>query len=154
MTIKKMTLCIIHKDGRVLLGMKKRGFGAGRWNGFGGKVHEDETVEEATKREMKEECGLNVENLKEIGVLDFQFKKNPEEILQVYIYKTDCFSGEMIETEEMKPEWFDENKIPFEKMWSDDPYWFPLFLEGKKFKGKFLFDDNDQILEKEIEELN
>ncbi|MEK7607017.1 MAG: DNA mismatch repair protein MutT, partial [Patescibacteria group bacterium] len=35
---KLLTLCFIHQSPRILLGMKKRGFGAGRWNGFGGKV--------------------------------------------------------------------------------------------------------------------
>lgn len=25
-------------------------------------------------------------------------------------------------------------------MWADDKYWLPLFLQDKKFKGKFLFD--------------
>lgn len=34
----------------VLLGMKKRGFGAGKWNGFGGKVQPGETIEEAARR--------------------------------------------------------------------------------------------------------
>ncbi|CAN0505072.1 unnamed protein product, partial [Ectocarpus sp. 12 AP-2014] len=31
----------------ILLGMKKRGFGEGKWNGFGGKVESGESVEEA-----------------------------------------------------------------------------------------------------------
>ncbi len=35
---------------RVLLGMKKRGFGAGKWNGFGGKVDPGETIVEAAAR--------------------------------------------------------------------------------------------------------
>jgi hypothetical protein len=35
---KLLTLCIVHQNDKVLLGMKKRGFGMGRWNGFGGKV--------------------------------------------------------------------------------------------------------------------
>lgn len=34
----------------VLLGMKKRGFGAGKWNGFGGKVQPGETIEEAARQ--------------------------------------------------------------------------------------------------------
>ena len=42
---------------RVLLGMKKRGFGAGMWNGFGGKVELGETVEEGARRELEEETG-------------------------------------------------------------------------------------------------
>ena len=55
---KILTLCFIYQHPKVLLGMKKRGFGAGRWNGFGGKVRDGETIEEATKREMKEEVGI------------------------------------------------------------------------------------------------
>ncbi|MDD5731475.1 MAG: 8-oxo-dGTP diphosphatase [Patescibacteria group bacterium] len=151
MSVKLMTLCIVCKDKKVLLGMKKRGFGVGRWNGFGGKVQEDETIEESLRREMEEECGLKLGDLEELGVLEFEFAKKPGDILEVHIFKSIDFSGEPTESEEMKPEWFDEDKVPFEKMWSDDPYWFPLFLAGKKFKGHFLFDDNDQILEKNIE---
>jgi 8-oxo-dGTP diphosphatase/2-hydroxy-dATP diphosphatase len=41
---KLLTLCIIYQHSRILLGMKKRGFGAGRWNGFGGKVAMAETI--------------------------------------------------------------------------------------------------------------
>ncbi|XP_032115703.1 7,8-dihydro-8-oxoguanine triphosphatase isoform X1 [Sapajus apella] len=44
------TLVLVLQPQRVLLGMKKRGFGAGRWNGFGGKVQEGETIEEGAKR--------------------------------------------------------------------------------------------------------
>lgn len=150
MKIKEMTLCIIRKDGKVLLGMKKRGFGAGRWNGFGGKVHEEETIEEAAKREISEESDIIVKNLELAGVLDFQFQKNTDEILRVHIFRSTIFEGEPKETEEMLPQWFDEKEIPFNKMWPDDIYWFPLFLAGKKFEGRFLFGDNDQILEKEI----
>lgn len=35
---KVLTLLLIQQANKILLGMKKRGFGAGRWNGFGGKV--------------------------------------------------------------------------------------------------------------------
>ena len=41
---KILTLVLIRESARVLLGMKKRGFGQGRWNGFGGKVEKGETI--------------------------------------------------------------------------------------------------------------
>lgn len=47
---KLLTLVMVVQPGRVLLGMKKRGFGAGRWNGFGGKVQAGETIEDAARR--------------------------------------------------------------------------------------------------------
>ena len=139
------TLTIIHQHPRILLGMKKCGFGAGRWNGFGGKVSPGETIEDAAKRELQEEAGIEVKNLDKIGIIDFEFKGNPE-ILQVHIFKSDSFSGEPNESEEMKPQWFHIDEIPFKEMWPDDIHWFPLFLRNQKFQGKFLFDDSDNIL--------
>jgi len=40
----------VRRERAILLGYKKRGFGAGKWNGFGGKVEIGETVEDAAKR--------------------------------------------------------------------------------------------------------
>ena len=37
-------------DSRILLGLKKRGFGVGNWNGFGGKVHQDESIRQGAVR--------------------------------------------------------------------------------------------------------
>jgi len=149
---KLLTLCIIHQHPNVLLGMKKRGFGAGRWNGFGGKISEGETIENAAKREIQEEAGIILKNIDKVGIIDFEFKGNPE-ILQVHIFKADNFLGEPIESEEMKPQWFHVDEIPFKEMWPDDIHWIPLFLSGKKFKGKFLFGKSDVILEKELMEV-
>lgn len=47
---KLLTLVLVVQPGKVLLGMKKRGFGAGKWNGFGGKVNPGETIEDAARR--------------------------------------------------------------------------------------------------------
>jgi len=123
----------------VLLGMKKRGFGAGRWNGFGGKMEEGETVEQATLRELNEEVGIKDGELKKAGVIEFSFE-NDDKILQVHIFKLINFKDNPVESEEMKPEWFLVNEIPFSQMWPDDEYWFPLLLSDKLFEGEFLFD--------------
>jgi 8-oxo-dGTP diphosphatase/2-hydroxy-dATP diphosphatase len=146
---KVMTLCIIHQHPRILLGKKKRGFGAGRWNGFGGKVLPGETIEGATKRELLEEVGIEVGNIEKHGILDFEFEGNPE-MLEVHIFKALDFDGEPSESEEMMPQWFFVDQIPFREMWPDDIYWIPLFLKGKKFKGKILFGPDDTIIDKEI----
>lgn len=152
MNKKLLTLVIIEENGQVLLGMKKRGFGAGRWNGFGGKIEGEESLIEAAKRETLEEAGVEVTKLIEVGIIDFEFVGNPE-ILEVHIFKALKWQGEPRETEEMKPKWFDIAEIPYEQMWTDDKYWLPLFLEGKRFKAYFLFDENDQVLNYELKEV-
>jgi len=156
---KLLTLCIVHQHPRILLGMKKRGFAVGRWNGFGGKVEENETIEEAARREIKEEAGIDVNDAKKIGIIEFSFQNDPK-VLEVHIFKSEDFIGEPSESEEMNPKWFHVDEIPFNEMWPDDVHWMPLFLEGKKFKGKFLFDrpsDKDhrsRILERELQEVD
>ena len=120
MAIKKiLTLCVVHKNNRVLLGLKKRGFGMGRWNGFGGKIENGETIEDAAKRELLEEAGIVVENLEQFGTLEFSWEGKPE-ILEVHIFKARDFKGEPTESEEMKPQWFHIDGIPFKEMWPDD----------------------------------
>jgi 8-oxo-dGTP diphosphatase/2-hydroxy-dATP diphosphatase len=148
---KVLTLCCLKKDGQILLGMKKRGFGVGRWNGFGGKLKSGETIEQAAKRETQEECGIEVEELEKVGLIEFEFEKDSE-ILEVHFFNIQDFSGKPIETEEMRPRWFDFDKIPFDSMWPDDPFWMPLFLADEKFKGRFLFDKNgNKVLRKRLE---
>ena len=46
----------------------------------------------------------------------------------------------------MLPKWFDINQIPFDSMWADDRYWFPMFLDHKKFKGHFLFKNDEETI--------
>ena len=59
--MKQTTLCFLLNDrGEVLLAMKKRGFGTGKWNGVGGKVQEGEDIAAAALREIKEEIGVTV----------------------------------------------------------------------------------------------
>jgi 8-oxo-dGTP diphosphatase / 2-hydroxy-dATP diphosphatase len=140
------TVCIVYQHPKILLGMKKRGFGAGKWNGFGGKVKENESVFGAARRELYEESGITAGNLEEMGIVNFQFENNPEEILEVHFLKSAGFSGEPAETEEMIPRWFDTGEIPFDKMWPDDKFWLPLFLAGKKFRGNFLFGNGGEII--------
>lgn len=144
---------MIRRDSEVLLGLKKRGFGVGKWNGFGGKVEAGETIEEATKREVLEEVGLRVENLEKIGILSFTFKQYPDD-LEVYVFQTSEFFGQPKETEEMQPRWFLFDSVPIKEMWADDPYWWPLFLAGRKFEGKFDYDDFETIISHDIKALD
>lgn len=155
---KILTLCLIHQHPRILLGMKKRGFGAGLWNGFGGKAIPGETLEEAAVRELQEECGIEAspEDLEKAGILDFDFCNEPKP-LQVHIFRVLSHIGEPIETEEMRPQWFYIDEIPFKDMWPEDAYWMPLFFNGTKFRGRVLLDrpstpeHRSKILEKDIE---
>lgn len=119
--------------------MKKIRFGAGMWNGFGGRVEDGESIEDAAYRELQEEAGLVALNMQKMGIVSFFFEEGPEPF-DVHVFKTTDYTGELIESDEMAPEWFALDAIPYEKMWTDDKYWLPLLLDDKQFEGKFHFD--------------
>lgn len=156
MNKKVLTLCLIHTDTHILLGMKKRGFGSGKWNGFGGKVEPGETIEDAARREVLEEAGVEVPVVEKVGLVHFEFEGNPE-IMEVHVFRTKVGEmadvGEPTESDEMAPQWFPHDEIPFSDMWPDDEHWFPIFFSGVKFQGKFHFDAQNRLLRGGVEEV-
>ena len=156
--MKDTTLILPMRDGRILLGMKKRGFGVGKLNGFGGKLNEGEGLLEAAARELFEEVGLEVglDNLNKMAELTFLFPHAEEDWDQVvHVFLVEDWNGEPMESEEMGFEWHDLDKIPFDKMWDDDKHWLPEVLKGKKVRGKFSFGkDNSTIDAQEIVDLS
>jgi len=142
---------------RILLGMKKRGFGVNKWNGFGGKIHEGESIEEAACREIFEEAGVIVskEELAKMGEIYFYFPHEEKWDQVVHVFFARKWNGQPRESEEMKPQWYEVESIPYGSMWVDDEYWLPKVLEGKRIKGKFVFsEDNESMLEHEVTEIN
>src|SRR3990167_4431189 len=152
----KYTLCtlcyIINKNTKeILLAEKKRGLGVGYFNGPGGKVEKNESVKIATIRETFEETcvKLQEEDLVHCATLEFAFSDRPSIDMIVYAFLCYKWEGEPAETEEMKPQWFPINNIPYDKMWADDPHWLPQVLEKNvQFLGGFLF--NDRLLVKQF----
>ena len=133
---------------RILLGMKKNGFGHSKYNGFGGKIEDGETPTAAAVRELAEECGLMVReaDLEAMGQLEFVFPENPELDHDVHLYIVRNWQGQPLETTEMRPEWFAVTDIPYREMWADDSYWLPAVLKGKKVSGEVVFSaDNEAV---------
>lgn len=143
-------------DGKITdicLAMKKRGFGAGRWNGVGGKVDAEESIEEAAIRETKEEIGVTVSVLEKVGEIAFSFALTPDWNQMVHVYIVDSWEGDPLESEEMAPQWYDIEDIPYTNMWPDDIYWLPQVLSGEKIQAAFTFGEKDSILEQSVEKV-
>jgi len=130
----------------ILLGMKKRGFGCGKWNGFGGKLEPGETIERCALRELEEESGLiaDASSLRRMGFLVFKLIDS-QKIMRVHVYESWLFKGSEVESDEMRPQWFGEEDLPFDEMWQDDKHWLPLLLQGHTFVGRFEYEDEDTL---------
>ena len=139
----RANLVFIVEDGRVLLIHKKTGLGAGKINGPGGKLEAGETPLEAAIREVEEELCIIPEALEEMGVLRFAFRDGLH--LHCTVFRSGGFRGEPTETIEAKPEWFDFDRIPYDRMWADDIHWLPGMLQGKKFDAWFEFDEESML---------
>jgi len=140
-------LCFIVQDGRVLLIRKKRGLGAGKINGPGGKLDPGETALESAIREVREEIGVTPLDLDERGVLHFQFIDGYS--LHCVVFTAPAFVGTLIETDEATPLWFGLDDIPFGEMWEDDRLWLRPTLDGASFDAWFVFD-GERMLAQEI----
>jgi mutator protein MutT len=150
--MKHVTLIFLRKDNQILLAMKKRGFGKGKWNGAGGKMEPNETPEQAAIRECQEEVGVTPYNLRLAGNL--HFFDYPDVEHYCHIYATSNWHGKPHETEEMRPQWFAIQDIPYGEMWPDDRLWMPKLLEGTLFKGRVVIGKNDKIEEWQLDEVS
>jgi 8-oxo-dGTP diphosphatase len=145
---ERANLCFIVKDGRILLIRKKRGLGAGKINGPGGKIEPGETALDSAIRETQEEIGVTPLEIEERGVLHFQFTDGYS--LHCVVFLARDFDGELIETAEATPLWFETGAIPYDEMWEDDRHWLPQMLAGRRFAGWFEFD-GEKMLSKDVQ---
>ncbi len=132
-TVQLASLCFVVRDGKILLIRKKRGIGAGKINGPGGKVDPGETMLESAVRETREEIGVTPLALEQLGLLHFDFLGGIP--VECGVFRAADFTGELIETDEAIPLWAPLEAVPYGEMWDDDRDWMPLFLAGKRFRG-------------------
>lgn len=153
------TLTFLTKKNQLLLGLKKRGFGKDYYNGFGGKVENNESIIESAKREVFEECSIRINKLNLRAKLYFIFENSLKPNIEGFVFISDDFHGNPKESDEMKPQWFTIpdimnpntilyllQTIPFNSMWEDDIFWLPFFLYDNSIEGIFIFDDNNHLL--------
>lgn len=143
------TLLFLKKEGKVLLIRKKRGIGAGKINGPGGKLEPGETPLQCIIREVNEELGIDVLDPVWTGEVCFSFQCKSVPDIRCFVFSATNYSGEIQETDEAFPLWTDEREIPYEEMWEDDRYWLPEMLAGHFVKAYFLFE-GESLIHREV----
>lgn len=145
--VHQATLLFIVEDGNILLIRKKRGLGAGKINGPGGKLEPGETIDACAIREVQEELGITPVNPKPLGELRFQFTDGYS--IHVHVFVASDYTGQPTETDEAIPLWFTTTAIPYQEMWADDEIWLPRVLAGEVVSGRFVFK-GDVMLAHEV----
>lgn len=137
------TLLFLRNGDQVLLIRKKRGHGAGKINGPGGKIDPGETPLAAALRETHEETGLEVRHAELMA--EFRFVDLVAPQWYGYVFLAREWQGTPRETAEADPFWCPIAELPFDQMWDDDRYWLPRLLAGERLRGDFLFDDGELL---------
>jgi 8-oxo-dGTP diphosphatase len=147
---ERATLIFVIRGGRILLIRKKRGLGAGKINGPGGRIEQGESPEQCAIRELQEELRVVPLGVEHRGELSFQFTDGFS--IHAHVFTATDSRGEPQETDEALPLWFSTTDIPYAEMWQDDALWLPLALAGKRFSGRFVFE-GDRMLDADVREL-
>ena len=134
---ERATLLFVRQADQVLLIRKKRGLGAGKINGPGGRLDDGEAPLQCAIREVQEELRVTPTGVTPRGELAFQFVDGYALFVSVFS-ATGC-EGEPQETDEATPLWVPLDAVPFDQMWADDHIWFGHMLSGQPFRGRFLF---------------
>jgi 8-oxo-dGTP diphosphatase len=146
-------LCLLLRTGgdgtqEVLLGYKKTGFGQGKIVAPGGHVEPGETPAAAAAREVQEESGIRVtqDALTEAARLTFLFPAHPSWDMDVAIFTSPQWSGELAESDEIAPQWFPVTALPLDRMWDDGRLWLPRVLAGERLRATFSYaSDNETV---------
>lgn len=104
---------LIVKDGKVLLHRRRTSHGTGEFSSPGGHLEHMETIEQCAKRETKEECGIEIDNIKFLFFANVR-KYSPKHYAHVGVIAT-WKSGEVRNLEPDKAElwdWYDLDNLP------------------------------------------
>ena len=105
--VELTTLCMVQRGEELLLQNRVKT----NWRGYcfpGGHVEAGESIVDSVAREMKEETGLTVRNLRLCGIKQFPIDGGR---YLVFFFKTNTFEGELVSSEEGKMEWISRKDL-------------------------------------------
>jgi 8-oxo-dGTP diphosphatase len=105
---------IVIKDSKVLLGKRVSSHGAGTWQFPGGHLEFGEPIEDCAKRELLEETGLTIRNIRSGPYTNDIFKSEQKHYITLFVI-ADYDSGVLTVNEPKKCEkweWFSWPRLP------------------------------------------
>ena len=148
--IRKAVRCYLIKGDKVIvIKYKDKSKKAGYYDIPGGKIEKGENPKQTAIREMKEETGLEVRNLKYKGNMIIEY---PNRIFDIDVFITNESEGEPQEFEENTSEWIQLNELlQKEKILSNimilDKFFIKGLIENKyNFNMYIEVDEQENIL--------
>ena len=142
----KTVVCYLEKGEKVLMlyrNKKKNDMNGGKYIGVGGHVEENESIDEAVIREVKEETNLDIVSLVYYGKIIFDIDNFMEEM---YVYTSSEFIGSICECDEGTLYWIDKSKMLEVPLWEGDKYFLELIQKNvRNFEFELTYR-NDKLV--------
>jgi 8-oxo-dGTP diphosphatase len=149
-TVIPRTLVFITRDERVLLlrGAPTKRIWANKYNGIGGHIERDEDIYSAAMREVREETGLEVDDLRLVGLITIDGDQ-PTGIL-LFVFAATSRSGEPVSSEEGTLEWIARDQLTQIDLVEDLPTILPRALDlppaASPFFAHYHYDGQEQLI--------
>jgi len=119
----------------------------GKYNGLGGKLEADEDVAACMRREVREESGLECQEMLLRGTISWPgFGKQGEDWFG-FVFRIDRYSGHpWAENDDGPLEWVALDRVLELPLWEGDRFFLPLvFRDGKQFHGVMPYRDGRPV---------
>lgn len=104
---------IVTKGNKVLLGKRKNAHGNGTWSFGGGHLELNEKLEECAKREVKEEAGIDIKNIRFGTITNDIFEEENKHYITIFMIADSTGEPKNMEPNKLeKWEWFSWNELP------------------------------------------
>jgi 8-oxo-dGTP diphosphatase len=149
-TVIPRTLVFITREDKVLLlrGSAQKRIWANKYNGIGGHIERDEDIYSAARREVIEETGLYVDNLRLVGLINIDGDQ-PTGIM-LFVFVAESRSGEPIPSEEGTLEWIDRDHITQVDLVEDLPIILPRAINHpvgvSPFFAHYRYNEQEQLV--------
>ena len=147
------TLCYIEKDGAYLMihrVKKKNDLNKDKWIGVGGKFEAGEDPFDCARREIREECGIDVKDLKYRGIITFVSDLYGTEYM--HLFTATQYENEInYDCDEGNLEWVKKEYIKDLPIWEGDKIFFHLLETENRFFSLKLCYEGDRLVHHKLE---
>ena len=144
--MKNTPLCYLEKDGCYLMlhrVKKQQDENAGKWIGVGGKFEEGESPEECARREVREETGLALEEVRPRGIVTFVSDQWGTEYM--HLFTSTRFSGTLHACDEGELAWVPVSQVTKLELWEGDRIFLDLLARDVPFFSLKLVYEGDSL---------
>lgn len=149
-TVIPRTLVFITRGEQVLLlrGSAHKHIWANKYNGIGGHIERDEDVYAAARREVREETGLAVENMRLVGLINIDGDQSTG--IMLFVFTAESRSGDPIPSEEGTLEWMARHQLDQIDLVEDLPIILPRALDlrpdSPPFFAHYRYDQQERLI--------